>query len=52
MSRRWSIKRNQTIPKFVALDVAGHVQIFLVNSDDIYFVVTILMWNTFARIHD
>ena len=51
MSRGWSMKKNQTIPEFVALDVVGHVQILLVNSD-IYFMVTILMWNTFARIHD
>ena len=46
MSRGWSIKRNQTIPKFVSLDVAGHVQILLVNSDDIYFDVEYFCQNT------
>ena len=51
MSKGWNMKRNQTIPEIVALDVAAHVQILLVNSDGIYFVATVMMWNIFARIH-
>ena len=38
MSRGWSIKRNQTIPKFVSLDVAGHVHKYD-DTENCYVIV-------------